>query len=378
VELENAEPGTETTEVASPVAMVTDAARHPRVLAVDDDPLVLATLQAILRGHGYLVDAALSPRDALGKAQGNPGAYDVALIDLNMPEVSGIELLVELKQLDQFIMSVVMTGYATKENAVLALRQGAFEFIEKPVIPGELLAVVEKALDHRRLIVENERYRLRLEEMVRRKSADLMKALEELKHTHEFTLQAMVRMLDEREHATGQHSNRVRALSFVLGKAMSLPRVELDVLAHGALLHDIGKVAIPDRILLKEGSLTEEEREIIKTHPEVGYNILCSSSYMKDIAELVYSHQERYDGSGYPRGLKGDAICLGARIFSVIDAYDAMRSDRPYRKAMTPEASRDEIVRCSGSHFDPAVVDAFLRHQNALESVGCWIAAPDQ
>ncbi len=345
---------------------------QPCILLVDDDPLILTTIQAILRGGGYKTEAVNSPSEALKKAQADPGAFDVALIDLNMPDVNGLELLSALRQTDSSIMPVVMTGCATKDNAVQSLRQGAFEFIEKPIIPDELLAVVEKSLDHRRLRMENERYRLRLEEMVRQKSADLIMAMEELKQTHEFTLQAMVRMLDEREHATGQHSNRVRALSFVLGKAMSLPRKELDILAHGALLHDIGKVAIPDRILLKEGPLTDDERKIMRTHAEVGRNILSSSNDLKDVAELVYSHQERYDGTGYPRGLKGDDICLGARIFAVIDAYDSMRSDRPYRKALSAAMARDEVVRCSGTHFDPAVVDAFLRHQNALEAIGCW------
>ncbi len=359
-------------EPDSQASTVTDASRHPCVLVVDDDPLVLATVQAILRSNGYVTDSAVSAMAAIEKVQGNQGAFDVAVIDLNMPGASGLELLEELRKLDSFIMPVIMTGYATKENAVQSLRKGAWEFIEKPVMAAELLAIIEKALDHRRLRVENERYRLRLEEMVRQKSADLLKAMEDLKLTHEFTLQAMVRMLDEREHATGQHSTRVRALSFVLGKAMSLRRRELDVLAQGALLHDIGKVAIPDRILLKAGPLDDDEREIMKTHSRIGYNILSSNDSMKEIAELVYSHQERYDGSGYPRGLKGDQICLGARIFAVIDAYDAMRSDRPYRKALSPELACNEIVRCNGSHFDPAVVDAFLRHQNALESIGCW------
>lgn len=358
--------------VSGRTASLPDTRPHACILIVDDDPLILQTLQAILKASGYETDPATSPRDALLKAQTSPGAYDVALIDLNMPELSGLELLAALRQADRFIMTVIMTGYATKENAVQSLRQGAFEFIEKPVMPEELVAVVEKALEHRHLRVENERYRFRLEEMVRQKSADLIKAMEELRQTHEFTLQAMVRMLDEREHATGQHSNRVRALSFVLGKAMSLPRKELDVLAQGALLHDIGKVAIPDAILLKAGPLNDEERTVMRTHPEIGYNILHASSDMKDIAELVYSHQERYDGTGYPRGLKGDEICLGARIFAVIDAYDAMRSDRPYRKSLPVKVAVDEIVKGGGKHFDPAVVDAFLRHQDALESIGCW------
>ena len=362
-------------EAAIPAGELPVSRQHPCVLVVDDDPLILSTLQAILRNGGYFVETAFSPKEALEKAQKNSGTFDVAVIDLNMPEVSGLELLMELRQTDSYIMPVVMTGFATKENAVQSLRQGAFEFIEKPVMPEELLAVIEKALDHRRLKVENERYRLRLEEMVRQKSADLIKAMEELKQSHEFTLQAMARMLDEREHSTGQHSARVRELSLVMGKAMSLPRIELDTLTQGALLHDIGKVAIPDSVLLKPGPLTDSERAIMRTHAEIGYNILRSSRHMKEIAELVYSHQERYDGTGYPRGLKGVAICLGARIFSVIDAYDAMRSDRPYRKAMSSEIARDEIVHCSGTHFDPAVVDAFLRHQDELESIGCWAGA---
>ncbi len=369
VKEENVPPEGKVTEPAGDLPIVRT---QPHILVVDDDAMILKTLKAILQGNGYLADTTFSPTEALQKVQAAPGSYDVAVIDLNMPEVSGLELLAALRRKDGFIMPVVMTGYATKESAIQSLREGAFEFIEKPVVAEELLAVVEKSLEHRRLRVENERYRLHLEEMVRQKSADLLKAMEEVKHAHEFTLQAMVRMLDEREHATGQHSNRVRALSYVLGKAMSLPRKDLDVLAQGALLHDIGKVAIPDRILLKAGPLTSEERDIMRTHAEIGRNILSSSSYMKDISELVYSHQERYDGTGYPRGLKGDAICLGARIFAVIDAYDAMRSDRPYRKAVSLEMARDEIVRCNGTHFDPAVVDAFLRHQPALESIGCW------
>lgn len=356
----------------APQGQGANEARQPKILVVDDDELILKTLRVILSGTGYAVEVISSPKDALMKVQREAGGYDVAVIDLNMPEVGGLELLAALRQADGFLMPVVMTGYATKENAVQSLRHGAFEFIEKPVMADELLAAIEKALDHRRLKMENERYRLRLEEMVRQKSADLIKALEDLKHTHEFTLQAMARMLDEREHATGLHSSRVRELSFVLGKSMSLHRKELEVLAQGALLHDIGKVSIPDRILLKEGPLTVEEREIMKTHPEVGYNILRTSHYMKDVAELVYSHQERYDGGGYPRGLKGDAICLGARIFAVIDAYDAMRSDRPYRKALSKSMARNEILRCSGTYFDPAVVDAFVRHQDELDAIGGW------
>lgn len=349
-----------------------ESSRASRLLVVDDDDVILKMLKLILQGAGHIVETVMDSQEAIGKVEQQPGAYDLVITDLSMPGLSGLELLSSLRQTDSMLMTVVMTGHATKENAVACLRAGAFEFIEKPVAGSELVAIVEKALEHRRLKVENERYRLHLEEMIRQKSAALLETMEELKHAYDFTLQAMVGLLDVREHNTGQHSNRVRTLALSLGKMMGLPRPELDTLARGAQLHDIGKIAVPDSILLKEGPLNEAEWKVMRTHPEVGYRILSLSPILKDVAELVLSHQERYDGKGYPRGLKGDDICLGARIFSVIDSYDAMRSDRPYRKAMTPEKAGEEIRRCSGTQFDPAVVDAFLRHQDQMESLGCW------
>jgi diguanylate cyclase (GGDEF)-like protein len=346
--------------------------RNPRLLVVDDDEVILTMLKRILQGAGYSVETVNESQEAINKVQKQPGHYDVVITDLSMPGLSGLELLSALRQTDDLLMTVVMTGHATKENAVACLRQGAYEFIEKPVAGSQLVAVVEKALEHRRLKVENERYRLHLEEMIRQKSAALLETMEELKRSYDFTLQAMVGLLDVREHNTGQHSNRVRTLALTLGKTMSLPRSDLDTLARGAQLHDIGKIAVPDSILLKEGPLTGEEWKIMRTHPDVGYRILSLSPFLKEVAELVRSHQERYDGTGYPRGLKGDDICLGARIFSVIDSYDAMRSDRPYRRSMTPALAGDEIRSGSGTQFDPAVVDAFLRHQDEMEALGCW------
>jgi putative nucleotidyltransferase with HDIG domain len=265
-----------------------------------------------------------------------------------------------------------LTGYATKESAIASLRRGAFEFIEKPILREELLAVVDRALDHRRLRMENERYRLRLEEMVRQKSAALVEALEQVKNSYDFTMQVLAGLLDAREHTTAQHSLRVREMAVAIGTALNMTEDGLNKLGQGALLHDIGKIAVPDAILLKPGPLTDAEWKIMKTHSEVGYNILRTSPYMADVAELIYTHQERFDGSGYPRGLKGEAIPLGARIFAVVDAYDAMRSDRAYRAAMSAARAVAEIRRCSGTHFDPVVVNAFMRCQLDLERIGKW------
>ncbi len=343
-----------------------------RILVVDDDPKVGVVLSRILSDAGYTVDAETLPSAVIEKVRARPGYYDVVITDLTMPESGGLHLLDALQETDSLLMRIVLTGFATKENAIASLRHGAFEFIEKPIVPEELLAILDKALDHRRLRIENERYRMRLEEMVKQKSAELVDALDQLRHAHDFTLRALASLLDAREHGTGRHSGRVSELALILGQAMQLSTEELDTLAQGALLHDIGKIAVPDAILLKPGPLTGDEWKIMRTHPEVGFNILRASSYLAEVAEVVYSHQERFDGTGYPRGLKGEDICLGARIFAVIDAYDAMRSDRPYRKALSPYRAAEEIKHSSGKQFAPNAVDAFLACQNDLERVGNW------
>ena len=362
------------------IATVAEAAEQTRgrILVVDDDPKIGTVLSRILSDAGYSVEAETQPSAVLEKVRARPGHYDVVITDLTMPDTSGLSLLDQLQETDGLLMRIVLTGFATKENAVASLRHGAFEFIEKPIVPEELLAILDKALDHRRLRIENERYRMRLEDMVKQKSAELVDALDQLRHAHDFTLRALASLLDAREHGTGRHSGRVSELTLTLGQAMHLSTEHLDTLAQGALLHDIGKIAVPDAILLKPGPLTGDEWKIMRSHPEVGFNILRASSYLAGVAEVVYSHQEHFDGSGYPQGLKGDDICLGARIFAVIDAYDAMRSDRPYRKALSPYRAAEEIKHWSGKQFAPDVVEAFLTCQTDLERVGNWVADETQ
>ena len=244
--------------------------------------------------------------------------------------------------------------------------------MQKPVRADQLLAVLDRALEYSRLKSENQRYQSHLEEMVKEKSTALRDALAEIRQSYEFTLEAMVALLDARESNTHQHSLRVRLLAVIIAQELGLSQSELDDISHGALLHDIGKIAIPDAILLKPGPLTDEERAVMRQHPEIGHRILSSSKYLERAAEIVLQHQEHFDGSGYPRGLKGTEITLGARIFAVVDAYDAMRSDRVYRKAMTRAKATDEIRRHAGGQFDPQIVEAFLRCQNELEKAGNW------
>lgn len=339
---------------------------------VDDEPSITKVVGRILEEEGYQVDTEQAPLVAMERLRKSPGLYDVVITDLHMPDANGLELIDVLQETDRMSVSIVLTGYATKDSAVSSLRRGVFEFIEKPIRTDELLAVVERAIDYRRLRVENERYRMRLEDMVQQKSAALQEALDRLKHSHDFTLQALASMLDAREHATGKHCVRVRDMAVFLGKAMDLAGEELNTLAQGALLHDIGKISVPDAILLKQDKLTDAEWKVMKTHAEVGYNIIKISPYLDDVAELIYTHHERYDGTGYPRGLREAQIPLGARIFSVVDAYDAMRSHRPYRLSLGTDGAMAEIRRCAGSQFDPAIVPVFLRCIHDIEKIGSW------
>jgi putative nucleotidyltransferase with HDIG domain len=231
----------------------------------------------------------------------------------------------------------------------------------------QLLALIQRAVEFRRLKVENERYRAHLENLVRERSAQLAASLEEIRRSHEFTLQALVAMLDARENQTAEHSIRVQALTVALAEKTGMQGHDLEVVAQGALLHDLGKISIADSILLKREALLPEEWEVMHKHPETGYRILSASSYLKEAAEIVRAHHERRDGTGYPRGLRGEEICIGARLFAVIDAYEAMRAGRLYRDAMTAEEATAEIRNGSGTQFDPGVVEAFLRHLPDME-----------
>ena len=223
-----------------------------------------------------------------------------------------------------------------------------------------------------RLLLENQCYQTQLEDIVRQKSAALSRALNEIRQSYDFILDALAALLAVREHATAQHSARVAKLARILSQEMGLSERDVDDISRGALLHDIGKMAIPDAILMKPGRLTEEDWKVVKNHPKTGYDILKSSPFLQYASEIVYSHQEKFDGSGYPRGLRGEEICLGARIFAVVDAYDAMRMERSYSKILSAEKSVEEIKSKRGTQFDPAVVDVFLRCLPQIEAVGQW------
>lgn len=340
-----------------------------RIVVVDDESAVLSLVTSMLTRLGYDVVACDSGHDVLKRLRDDPARFDLLLTDLSMPGMTGIEILQGVTNIDDTVVKIVMTGYATVDTAVDCLREGAYDFIQKPVRLGELSALVKRALEYRQLKVENERYQSSLEHMVRERSEKLAATLEEVRRSYQFTLEAMIAMLDARERQTGRHSVRTRDLALELAKFIGVEGSDLEVVSYGAFLHDIGKIAVPDSILLKAGPLTSEEWDVMKRHCETGYRILSSSPYLEKAAEIVYAHHEKFDGSGYPRGLVGENIVLGARIFAVIDAYDAMRSNRVYSASIPPDTCVAEIRDCAGSHFDPFVVEAFLTHHARLEEM---------
>ena len=343
-----------------------------RILVADDDEFIGRLVQRALAPHGYEITVASTAAVAREHCDAQPGYFDVALVDFQLGADNGLELVDYLRSKDSYLAPIVITGHASLDNAVASLRHGVYDFVQKPFTPGHLLALVARALTFRQLRQENARYQLHLEDMVREKSAALSGALAEVKQSYEFTLEALAAMLDAREHATAQHSQRARKITLLLARELGLPPDELDDIARGALLHDIGKTGIPDEILLNEKKLTPEQRQIIQRHPEIGYNIISATPFLAKAADIVLCHHERFDGNGYPRGLRGTAIPLGARIFSVVDSYDAMRSNRPYHQGSPPGVAIAEIQKHAGTQFDPDVVAALVRCQSQIEAAGEW------
>ena len=319
-----------------------------RILVVDDDAAVRDVLAAILAEEGYASAAVATAEEALATADSGP--FDLVISDVKMPGADGLWLLDRLRRDHPDVAVIMLTGYGDTESAVECLRRGASDYLLKPPRITDLIRSIELA---------RQRYQKKLERRVREKTAELSQALLDVEHAYAHTLSALVAALDAREHETGDHSQRVVRYTLAIAERMGVPEAERAAIARGALLHDIGKIGVPDAILLKPGKLTPEEWTEMRKHPDIGFGILAGIDFLGPPAEIVLSHQERWDGRGYPRGLSGTAIPLGARIFAIADTLDAITSDRPYRKGTTYAAARAEIIRCAGTQFDPEAVVAF-------------------
>jgi putative nucleotidyltransferase with HDIG domain len=334
---------------------------HPpvtRVLAVDDEPAAVKLLSIILAPPAFRCATACSAEEALVALQRQP--FDAVISDLQMPGLSGMELLLEVRHKHPHMAFLVTTGVDDVDVGVKAMRSGADDYLLKPLRESAVVASLENALHKRRLEQEVESYRQHLEEMVAERTRQLRAALEQVEQSYEDTLQSLGAAIDLRDNETEGHSQRVCRYSLEIARAMGWQDKQLGTLARGAYLHDIGKLGVPDGILLKRGPLTPEERKIMQRHAQIGFDLVKDIPFLADATDVVLMHHERFDGTGYPQGLKGEAIPLSARIFAIADTLDAVTSERPYQRASSFDFARDRIRQLSGTAFDPKVVDVFL------------------
>ena len=330
-----------------------------RTLVVDDDDLVREAVCSMLLWANFVCDEARSGAEALALMESGQ-EYELMFSDLNMPGMDGAALLAATKERFPDLPVVMITAVHDISVAMNLIRHGAYDYLLKPFGREQLVAAARRALEHRRLKLENRAYEDNLQFLVSVRTKQLREALTTVEQSYDITLAALGDALDLKDAETEGHSKRVTAFTIAISRAMGLSSDQVRIIARGAFLHDIGKMAVPDAILRKPGALEPEEQEIMREHCYRGYQMLRKIPFLSKAAEIVYAHQERFDGTGYPRGLKGEQIPLGARIFAVADTLDAITSNRPYRAARPVSAAREEIAYWSGRQFDPEVVNIFL------------------
>ena len=331
-----------------------------RILIVDDEPAVRGIVSALLERSGYQTRTVDGGEQALLCLK-EDSAYDLVLSDVMMPGIDGLTLLDRIGIDSPAIPVVMFTAVHDIHVVTNAFRRGAIDYLLKPFDRSQLLHVVTRAIEHGRLQRQNAIYRQNLEAIVATRTCRLRATMQELERSYDITLEAMSDALDLRDAYTEGHSRRVTAYTIALAQEVGLNSEQLRVIARGALLHDIGKIATPDSVLLKPAKLDPHEMAIMREHCERGYEMIRKIPFLSEASEIVFTHQEHFDGGGYPRGLTGHDIPLAARIFAIADALDAITSDRPYRTGSTFAEARREIARCSGTQFDPEIVEVFQR-----------------
>jgi response regulator RpfG family c-di-GMP phosphodiesterase len=332
--------------------------RRARVLIADDEPEIRDVLFDLL-SPGYDCTTVGSAEDALARLRA--GEYDLVISDIMMGGMSGLEMIPRVVEMSPDTVVIMISGVQTVESAIDALRAGAFDYVMKPFDLQHVEAAVSRALEHHSLRVEKRRYETYLQEMVARRTEELDRALASLGDAYRSTLKSLTAALEARDSETHGHSERVVNFSLRLGRELSLDAEQLRSLEFGSLLHDIGKIGVPDAILRKPAALNESEWVRMREHPLHGQRILRGIEFLEGASRVVAQHHEKWDGSGYPLGLRGEEIDLNARIFAVADAFDAITSDRVYRRGRSYEEAVAELVEYAGRQFDPEVVEAFRR-----------------
>lgn len=335
-----------------------------RVLIVDDEMSVRGVLRRALADPRYAIREASDGEEALEILEAE-GA-DIVLSDLLMPRITGMQLLERAKQIDDTMGFIMLTGVGTMENAIEALRNQADDYLLKPFNIEEVRISVGRALKHRQLLRENRAYQRALEGRVQDQAQKLERLLLE-------GLLIVASAVEARDGYTGEHVGRVTRYSMAIGTRLGLEREALRALWMGAILHDVGKIGIPDHILKKPGPLTEAEVEVMKQHPLISAAIVERSSFLKAALPGILHHHERWDGNGYPYGLAGNEISLEGRIISVADSYDAITTERPYRRGRSHDSAVAELLRCAGTQFDREIVEAFIEAVDlGLETAEVW------
>ena len=333
------------------------------IVATDDDPAIRKVLQIMLKKEGYDVTACKDGYELKEMLRTAGNTVDLVLLDIKMPGPSGFDLLDIITNNYTHIPTVMLTAFNDLDTGMKAIRAGASDYLTKPVRRDDLIACVKRVIsesEKQQHLVETQSQHIAYQRELEDKLSD---ALHELRHITHSALLALSETIEQKDSYTKGHCNRVRNITVAIGKALKLPQEKLQILEGGALLHDIGKIGISEQILNKPTPLTEEEEQIIKMHPVYGERIIMYIDQFQPYRAIIRSHHERFDGNGYPDGLRGKEIPLEARIVALADSFDAMTTDRAYRAALPVEIAVEELKLCSGSQFDPDLVNVFLDNE---------------